>query len=154
VKNVTKKLCVGLLSLVFLFVLVSATPVEAKVPLRWEHSVSYMGGIYWEGDIWTEDGSHGDFSWQLTDYVILSNLQKLSVIWRIEWDGGGYIEGTLDGIFVFETHEYGLDGGYCVGNGKVTDTSADWSHVYGRIAHLDSYICPWPWVAEGIFQIN
>ena len=153
-KNISKKLSMGFLCLMLLLVLISANPVEAKVPLRWEYSMVYQGGIHWQGDIYTADGMHGDFTWILTDYEMKSNGQKLSLIWMIEWDDGSYIVGNMDGTFVYETHEYGLDGGTFVGNGAVTDTSTEWSEVYGRNVHIDGDVCPWPWIAEGVFQIN
>ena len=153
-KNLTKRLSVGLLGLVFLLALTSVSPVEARVPMRWDVTVAYLGGIYWDGDIWREDRSHGDFSMVLTDYTLLSNGQKIAIVWLIEWDDGGYLQGTFKGTYVYTTHEYGLDGGDVVGNGKVTDTSPELSELDGRPVHVMASICPWPWIAEGVFQIN
>ncbi|MHA2426007.1 MAG: hypothetical protein ACXAEF_14550 [Candidatus Thorarchaeota archaeon] len=153
-KKVMRKMGVGLLSFVLLLVLVSASPVEAKVPLRWEYSMVYQGGILWEGDIYTADGMHGHFTWILTDYVLHSNGQLVSFNWRIDWDDGSYIEGYMDGISVYETHGSGLDGFSYVSNGEVTDTSLEWSGLNGCNIHTDGNTCPWPWIAEGVFQIN
>jgi hypothetical protein len=56
--------------------------------------------------------------------------------------------------FVYATHGSGIDGGDAVFNGKVTDTSQDWSEWYNRNVHGNGIISPWPWVATGLFQIN
>ncbi len=153
-KNVTKKLSVGLLGLVFLLTLVSVSPVEAKVPMRMNFSIGIIPPISWSGDIWTDDGSHGYMNLYLTDYTLLSNGQKGSVIWLIDWDDGSHLEGTLDMTFVYATHGSGMDGGEVVGNGIVTEASPEWSDWDGRNVHVMASVSPWPWIANGVFQMN
>jgi hypothetical protein len=137
VMSMSKKVSVGLLSIVFLVALVSAVPVDAKKPYRWYSESYYTGDPEWTGEIWTEDGKHGAFYWDNNNdaYIFLGpegdKVQKFSGIWWILWDdesGGGYIEGTHKGSYTYAIMQFTI-------NGWVTDTSDDWSHVDGRKIH-------------------
>ena len=152
VKGISKRVSVGLLSLVFLLALVSASPVQAKTPIRWDYTANYVATptTDWFGEI----GENGEIGIWIYDFQFLSNGQKLAMNWWIDFDDGGHLEGTAHGFFVYETHDYLYDGGRYVANGKVTDTSPDWSHLQGRNVHIMGYIAPWFSMTEGIFQIN
>lgn len=152
VMSLSKRVSVGLLSLVFLLALVSASPVQAKTPIRWDFAARYVPTptTDWIGEI-GEDAEIGMF---ITDVVFLSNGQKLAIDWWINFDGGGHLEGTAHGFFVYETHDYVLDGGQYVLNGEVTGTSTEWSHLLGRNVHIMGYVAPWFSITEGVLQIN
>ncbi len=134
VVSISKKVSVGLLSLIFLVALVSAVPVDAKKPYRWYSESYYTVDPEWTGDIWTEEGEHGTFYWQNDDtaYIFLGpdgmKVQKFSGIWWIDWDDDGYIQGTHKGSYTYAIMQFTI-------NGWVTDTSDDWSHVDGRKIH-------------------
>ncbi|MFW9964333.1 MAG: hypothetical protein ACFFCX_12255 [Candidatus Sifarchaeia archaeon] len=152
--SMSKRVSVSLLSIIFLVALVSAIPVEAKTPIRWDVTAEYVGYYTypdWVGEILGEDATIGMF---ISEVVFLSNGQKLVVDWWIDFIDGGHLEGTVHGFFVYETHNYLYDGGQYVLNGKVTDTSPDWSHLNGRNVHIMGIITPWPWFTEGTCQIN
>ena len=157
-KGISKRVGVGLLGLMFMLALVSATPVEAKVPQLWEASAVYYGGYGgypdWYGDVWTEDGLHGIFNWIILDVTFLSNVQHYDSFWWIEWDDGGLVEGTATGKLVYTTTpHYVLDGGDYVFNGKVTYASSDWSYVDGRNVHIMGHVTPY-WTTTAVIQIN
>ena len=157
VKVISKRVSVGLLSLVFLLALVSASPVAAKVPLRWNISAVYYGGVGgypdWYGEIVTDDGIHGEFSMWITDAIFLSNGQKLQADWYIDWGNDQYLEGNVKGTFVYATHDYLYDGGDYVCNGFVTGASLECSDLDGRNVHIMGHITPY-WTTEAMFQIN
>lgn len=150
--SVSKRVGVGLLSIIFLMALVSAMPVEAKTPIRWDVSAKYVGNATWLGVVIGEDATAGIFS---SEIVLLSNGQKMVSDWWIQFDGG-YIKGTSHGFLVYETHNSLLDGGKYVLNGKVTETSPDWSHLNGRNVHVMGIITPTPQtlITEATIQIN
>jgi len=154
-KGISKRVGVGLLSMLFMLALVSAMPVEAKVPLRWEGTATYDGMVTWNGDIIREDGGHGTLTWSSLDSVFLSNVQHSSSSWRIDWDDDGYIEGTAEGTWVYNVvpHDYFYGGDY-VYNGKVTGASSDWADLVGRKVHIMGHVSPWWWTTEAVFQIN
>ena len=155
VKGISKRVGVGVLSLMFLLALVSASPVVAKVPLRWDVSAAYDGVVTWNGDVYAEDGSHGVFTLTVLDAVFLSNVQHSICIWRIDWGDDVYIEGTALGTFVYTTTPLNMmDGGDYVFNGEVTYASPEWSYLVGRNTHVMGHVTPWPWTTEGVLQIN
>ena len=145
-KGISRRACVGLLSLIFLLALVSACPVEAKTPLRWEAFSYYTFEPEWSGDIYRGDGVHGYLYLDVIEWVDLPNVQHVSGIWWIDWDDGQYIVGDYKGKVVWSTGEGVL-------NGQVTDTSPDWSYLDGRNVHITSTISP-VWTAYTIIQIN
>ncbi|MFX0053311.1 MAG: hypothetical protein ACFFAD_00165 [Candidatus Hermodarchaeota archaeon] len=147
----SKRVGVGLLSIIFLVALVSAMPVEAKTPIRWDISAMFVGNATWLGEIIGEDATAGIFS---SEIVFLSNGQKMVSEWWIDFIDGGYIKGTAHGFFVYETNSNILDGGKYVLNGKVTFTSPDWSHLNGRNVHVMGIITPFPFFTEATIQIN
>jgi len=144
--NVSKRAGVALMSFIFLMTLVSAIPVEAKVPLRWEANVSYTFQPEWTGVIVGEDGLSGNIIIDVIDWRLVGEVEFGSLIWRIDWDGGGFIEGTLEGrvsqvLFSF------------IYNGQVTDASEDWAHLIGRNVHVSGSLDLSFWTAQAIFQI-
>lgn len=132
--NTSKRASVVLLSVIFLIALVSAVPVDAKKPYRWYSESYYTGYPEWTGEIWTEEGEHGTFYWDNNDdaYIFLGTdgmkVQKFSGIWWIDWDDGGYIQGTHKESYTYAIMQFTI-------NGWVTDTSDDWSHVDGHKIH-------------------
>lgn len=154
VMSMSKRVGVAVIGTIFLVALVSAVPVEAKTPIRWDYVADYIGYYSypdWYGELVGENAEIGIF---ITDVVFLSNGQKLDAIWWIEFDDGEYLEGTMKGFFVYTTHDNLYDGGQYVLNGEVTDTSPDWSDWNGRNVHVMGFVTPWPWVTNGVFQIN
>jgi len=153
--NMSRRVGVALMSIIFLVALVSALPVEAKVPLRWEGIAAYDGVVTWNGDIVREDGGHGTLTWTALESVFLPNVQHSSSFWRIDWDDGEYIEGTAEGTWAYNVvpHDYFYGGDY-VFNGEVTSASSDWSHLVGRNVHIKGYVTTWPWTTHAVFQIN
>ncbi len=136
VVSTSKRVSVALLSIIFLVALVSAVPVDAKdfSKYSWYSESYYTIDPEWTGDIWTEDGEHGTLYWQNDDtmYIFLGpegdKVQKFSGMWWIDWDDGEYIQGTHKGSYTYAIMQFTI-------NGRVTDTSDDWSHVDGRKIH-------------------
>jgi len=152
VKGISKRVSVGLLSLIFLLALVSAMPVEAKTPLRWEVTAEYTGfttDIEWTGVILRDDGVSGIIYLDIIDIVDLTNVQHFAGIWQIDWGEGEYIVGSFKGQMVWSESEY-------VFNGQITETSDNWAHLNGRNVHCMGIVdySPWPFVTNAIFQIN
>jgi hypothetical protein len=148
-KEISKRVGVGLLSLVFLLALVSATPVVAKTPLRLEYNASYTFEPEWTGEILRDDGTSGIIRFDVIEWVDLPKVQKSSGIWSIEWDDGGYLEGTQRGISNWLSGDY-------VFNGQITETSDDLAQLNGRNVHIMGTIDMsfFPYTTTGIFQIN
>jgi hypothetical protein len=157
----SKRVGVAVISIIFLVALVSAVPVDAKKGFsvhRWWSEVYYNFDpaftYEWKGDIWTEDGKHGTIYWDNTGVKFLgpegSKEQKFWGVWWIDWDdefGGGYIEGTHDGSFTYAIMQ-------CTINGRITETSDDWSYLDGRKIHTVSYVDFGNFVIEHYLQIN
>ena len=148
-KAISKRVGVGLLSMIFLLALVSAMPVEAKTPLRWEYTANYTFEPEWTGVIVFDDGSSGTITLDIIDWIDLKNVQHFDGIWSITWDDGGYIKGTQGGKLVHSTSDYVI-------NGKVTETSDNREHLNGRNIHIMGFIdysgcLP---ATIGLFQIN
>lgn len=148
-KGNSKRLGVCILSMVFLLALVSAMPVQAKTPLRWEYSAIQTFDPLWTGDIVSDDGVSGTIILDVIWWIDLNNVEHFSGIWYITWDGGGYLKGTQAGKLVFST------GAYII-NGQVTETSDNWDYVNGRNIHIMGSIdySTWPLETTGMFQIN
>ncbi len=126
VKKKSKSVFVVLLGLMFMLTLVSAMPVEAKKPLRWELNASYTFDPEWTGVVLRDDGSSGIIYLDIITYVDLPDVQHFTGIIQIEWDGGGgYIEGTFAGKVVWSEGRYVI-------NGQITVTSDNWAHLNGR----------------------
>ena len=146
-KGISKRASVVFLSLIFLLTLVSAMPVEAKVPLRWEFSCNYSGIPTWTGEIIRDDGIKGDFYQDILVAIWMGNVQHFSGVWWIDWDDGGHIEGTQKGSFTYAINQYTV-------NGWITETSSDWSHLDGRKIHTIGIIDWSLGYTEGVYQIN
>lgn len=146
-KEISKKLGVGLLSLVFLLALVFATPVEAMTPLRWDYYASYTFEPEWTGSILRDDGVSGTLCLDVVEWVFLPEVQKFNGIWWIIWDDGGYLEGNHHGTEVYVSGDYVI-------NGKVTETSDDLNHLNGRNVHIMGNIDFSFYTTTGQFQIN
>jgi hypothetical protein len=147
VVSTSRRASVALMSFIFLVALVSAVPVEAKVPLRWEANVTYTWNPTWTGIIMTEDGLSGTIALDIAEARVTGDVEHSILDWWIEWDGGGYIEGTLEGILILSTYRYTF-------NGQVTDTSEDWAFLDGRNVHVMGSIDLSLWTTSPIFQIN
>jgi hypothetical protein len=148
-KEISKKLGVGIISLVFLLALVSANPVEAITPLRMDYSASYTFEPEWTGVIIRDDGVTGTLCFDVIEWVDLATIQKSSGIWWINWADGGYLEGTQNGKVIWAKGEYVI-------NGKVTATSDDVAYLDGRNVHIMGTIDMsfFPYTTTGVFQIN
>ncbi|MHA2024322.1 MAG: hypothetical protein ACW98U_00355 [Candidatus Thorarchaeota archaeon] len=164
--SISKKVAVGLLSIVFLVALVSAVPVDANKGFskyRWWSELWYTGYPEWTGEIWTggpDDiygGQHGMVYWDNDDdaYRFLGpdgeSVQKFSGKWWIIWDDGGYIEGTHKGSYSYATATPII-------NGHITLVEAgedyDWSFLLGRKIKTFSSIDWDTFTIEGYSQIN
>ncbi|MHA2381210.1 MAG: hypothetical protein ACXACT_01480 [Candidatus Thorarchaeota archaeon] len=141
--NVSKRVSVGLLSIVFIVALVSAVPVDAKKPFsvyRWYSEVTYdLAGDYdweWSGDIWAgekEQAEHGTIYWDNFGFFDRGpedngKVQKYWGKWWIIWDDGDYIEGTHEGSAPYVIFQSNI-------KGKITFADGDWSHLEGRNMH-------------------
>jgi len=159
VMSMSKRIGVAVISIIFLVALVSAVPVEAKKDFsvyRWWNECYYnFDPAYtyeWKGRIWTEDGEQGTFYWDNLGYFFLgpegdAKVQKFWGIWWIDWDDGGYIEGTHYGSFAYAIDQYTI-------NGHITVTSEDWSFLDGRKIHTVSNVDWIEMYSEGFCQIN
>ncbi|MGY5878856.1 MAG: hypothetical protein RTV31_01340 [Candidatus Thorarchaeota archaeon] len=148
-KIISKKAGVSILSLIFLIALISAVPVEAKVPCRWDISANYTFEPEWTGTVTREDGTSGIITLDIINWEDLNYIQKSDGIWRIEWDGGEYIEGTHHGKVSWKSGDY-------VANGYVTETSDAWAHLNDRQIHIMGNIdlSSFPYSCTAIMQIN
>ena len=146
-KGISKRVSVGLLSLIFLLALVSAMPVEAKVPLRWEYTANYTFDPEWTGVILSDDSSSGTIYLDIIEAIDLPDVQHFTGIWQIDWGDDGYIEGVFKGKVVWSEGEYVI-------NGQVTETSDNWAHLNGRNIHIMGIIDLSVWTTHGSFQIN
>ena len=152
----SRKMSVGLLSLVFLVTLVAIVPVpvEAKKPIKWWQECHFNYPTFkptWVGDIWREDGSHGDFYWDNLGYVVLGpdgdKVQHFWGVWGIDWDDSGYIEGTHKGTFTYSINQANIVG-------RITGTSDGWSHLMDCKIHTLSPVDLVVGYAECYFVIN
>lgn len=146
-KRLSKRVCVGLMGMIFMLALVSANPVEAKVPLHWDVNATYTFDPEWTGVIVREDGVSGSIILDIIESKFVADLEISKSIWLIEWEDGGYIEGTLEGMVSYRKLVY-------VFNGKITVTSDNWSHLNGRNVHVTGNIHPSFWTTWATFQIN
>ncbi|MHA2209848.1 MAG: hypothetical protein ACXABV_11800 [Candidatus Thorarchaeota archaeon] len=169
--SMSKRVSVGLLSIIFLVALVSAMPAAAKKEFsvyRWWTENKYSGypigdleDPEWTGEIWTGPGKHGGMHgmiyWDHLGFYVLGpedqpKVQKFWGEWWIIWDDGGRIEGTQNGSFTYAIY-------HATVNGRVTKTTPgtnyDWSYLEGRTMHSTS-IVEWifPPFYECYIQIN
>jgi hypothetical protein len=165
VMSKSKRIGVAIVSIIFLVALVSAVPVDAKKGFsthRWWSEVSLMD---MNGDIWTGgpegkyDGLHGTIHWDNQGAIYLgpegrlpylypdAKVQKFWGEWWIDWDGGDHIEGTHDGSFTYAISQSTV-------NGRVTETTGDWSYLEGRSMHSLGYIDWNKFTLEYYIQIN
>ncbi len=146
-RNYAMGIGVGLLTLIFIFALVPAVPVEANVPLRCDFAAHYTFEPEWTGDIWSEDGTHGILILDIIEWRDLPDVQHFSGDWSITWDDGEYLTGAQKGKVVWLTGDFVL-------NGKVSETSSEWTHLDGRNVHVMGYIDTTWWNSYGVFQFN
>ncbi len=147
-KKKSKSVYIALLSLMFLMTLVSAMPVEAKKPLRWEINAHYTSDPTWTGVVLRDDGFSGSLLMDIITFVDLPDVQHFTGILQIKWDGGGgYIEGTYAGKVVWSEGRYVI-------NGQITETSDNWAHLNGRNIHIMGTIDMSVWTTNAILQIN
>ncbi|MFW9909368.1 MAG: hypothetical protein ACFFEF_12400 [Candidatus Thorarchaeota archaeon] len=157
--NMSRKIGVAVISIVFLVALVSAVPVEAKKDFsvyRWWTVFNYTESPEWTGEIWTEGtsgGEHGTMYWDNDDdaYRFLGpdgeSVQKFSGIWWIIWDSGATIKGTHKGSWSYATVTPII-------NGRITEATGEWSYLEGRIVHTDCIIYLETFTIDGYFVIN
>ncbi|MFX0053310.1 MAG: hypothetical protein ACFFAD_00160 [Candidatus Hermodarchaeota archaeon] len=167
--SVSKRVGVGLLSIIFLVALVSATPVAANKGFsvyRWYSDLWYTGSPEWTGNVYAEDGQHGMVYWDNDDdaYRFLGpegqsplpypdyKVQQFSGKWWIIWDDGGYMEGTHKGSYSVATDTPII-------NGRITivdtpDGAYDWSFLLGRKIKTFSSIDWSTGTITGYTQIN
>ena len=151
-KRISKRVGVGLLCAIFMLTLVSAMPVEAKVPLRWEYTADQTGVPLWTGEIVTGDGVVATIIFDIPDdtWKGLNNGEVWSGPWSVTWADGEYISGTQSGVLVYTTSDYVI-------NGKITETSEGCKDLDGRHIHIMGTLdySAWPLLKTiGIFQIN
>lgn len=143
-RGIPKRLGVILLSLVFMVSLVSATRVDAARPYRWEMASSVnlppwsIDNPTWVGDIWNDEGEHGDFYWYNEGAYFLGpeddpKVQQFWGIWWIDWDDGSHIQGTHDGTFVYAISQYTI-------NGRITVATGEWSVLVGHRIHTVGFV--------------
>ncbi|MHA2356219.1 MAG: hypothetical protein ACXADC_13645 [Candidatus Thorarchaeota archaeon] len=155
--SMSKRVGVGLLSIIFLVALVSAMPVDAKnfSKYRWWSESYYTWDPEWTGDVWTHEGLHGIFVWDNDNgaYRFLgpdgNSVQKFSGVWSVDFGGDGVIDiqGTHKGSFTYALNQYTI-------NGQITYTSAEWSHLDGRKVHTVGNV-DWDSLTSNTwFQIN
>jgi hypothetical protein len=161
VMSMSKRMSVGLLSIIFLVALVSAMPVEAKKGFsvyKWWSEVN-MGPM--TGEIWTggpDDkygGLEGTIYWDNQGWMFLGppgpifpfQIQIFWGEWGIDFDGDGVEEilGTHRGIFNVATSQSTV-------NGRITEATGAWSYLEGRMMHSLGYV-DLPWL-KYYLQIN
>ena len=164
--SMSKKVGVAVVSIIFLVALISAVPVDANKGFsvyRWwnESNVNLPPwseeNPTWIGEIWTEDGEHGNFYWFNHGAIFLgpeddSKVQKFWGEWWIDWDDGSHIHGTHEGSFTYAISQYTI-------NGRVTMATMQWDDLVGRKMHTVGIV---DWTggiygigySEGYLQIN
>ncbi len=161
--HISKKMCVLAFSIVFVIAVIPVQQVEALKPLRWETASSVnlppwsQSNPTWIGDVYTEDGLHGNFYWFNETSFLLGpednqNVMKFWGIWWADFDDGSYVQGTHDGSFTYAINQYTI-------NGRVTVATDQWSDLVGRKVHTVGIV---DWTggvygigySESIFQIN
>jgi hypothetical protein len=155
-----RKTTVALLAFVFMVALVYATPVEAKKPLRWLTACSINlppwtpDNPTWIGDVYAEDGAHGEFYWFNTGAEVYKNenMQKFWGIWWAVWDDGSCVEGIHEGSFTYAIGQYTINGRVTLATGQFSDLVGRKIHTVGRVDMTGGiYGIGY---SEGIFQIN
>ncbi len=150
---VSRRLGVAVLTLVFMVALVYATPVQAKVPLRWEYNVTMPVFpappppqptlVGWAKG----DGMEGDMYWVNTGRFYAGETVHLYGYWWIEWEDGSVVEGTHSGVWVFATNRV-------IANGVVTAADPGYEYLIGRHIHTNEIFSFETMSIGGIFQIN
>jgi hypothetical protein len=150
VMRMSKRVSVGLLSIIFLVALVSAMPVEAKKGFsvhKWWSEVNMMdmtGHIWTGGPNGKYDGLRGTIHWDNQGWIFLGPdasptnyvMQKFWGEWWIDFDlddGIVDIRGTHKGIFNPTTSQSTV-------NGRITEATGVWSYLEGGMMHSIGYI--------------
>jgi hypothetical protein len=147
VMSMSKRMSVGLLSIIFLVALVSAMPVEAKKGFSthvWWSEVWWTGSpsnpIEWTGYVVTDNGEEGTMYWDNHGAIFLGPdgqaHQKFWGEWWIDFDlDDGIVDilGTHRGAFDYAENKATI-------NGYITHAIGDWSYLEGRRMHSVSIV--------------
>lgn len=148
--SINRRVAVAGFLAVVMLALISAAPVQAITPYRWEYSCA-MTGLAPPNptlDGWVKgEGLEGRMYWVNTGRFFAGETIHMYGYWAIIWSDGTEIHGEHTGVWSLSNNRVNV-------RGVVTYTVGGWSDLVGRHIHTVETFDLQTMSIGGIFQIN